>query len=287
MMMSGRLPNFLVIGAMKAGTGSLALYLRSHPDIYMPAVKELWFFNDRSNPNKDLDWYRNQFAGARGEKAVGEATPTYAAYPLWKGVAEGVATVLPGARLIYLIREPVARIRSHYVMMLRSGRQVLPIDEAVERDPRFIQHSQYAMQIERYLRFYPRESILLVLSEDLKTKRKETMARIFSFLQVDPDWEHRAFGRELNTTVEGAEKNFMSLIRRKMARNKEMERLPTYRMMVRMTRSVINRTRTRGIRSAEVVVSPETREFIHSQLRGDIKELRRLMPPDFDGWGIA
>ena len=286
-MTDGRLPNFLVIGAMKAGTGSLALYLRSHPDIYMPARKELWFFNDPSNPIKDLDWYRRQFADAGGERAVGEATPTYAAYPLWQGVSERVAKVLPEARLIYLIREPVARIRSHYVMMLRSGRQVLPLDEAIERDPRFIQQSQYAMQIERYLRFFPRESILLILSEDLRTKRKETMARIFSFLEVDPDWEHRVFNRELNTTVGENERNLNAWIRRKMARNNDMEQIPTYRMMMRLGKAVINRARTRALRRAEIVVSPETRELIHSRLRADVNELRRLMPPDFDGWGIA
>ena len=72
-----RLPNFLVIGAMKAGTTSLFHYLRDHPQVFLPEEKELYFFTEEDNWHRGLEWYRSRFRGAGDAKAVGEASVGY------------------------------------------------------------------------------------------------------------------------------------------------------------------------------------------------------------------
>ena len=110
-----RLPSFLVIGAMKAGTTSLYHYLHAHPQVFMPSIKELDFFVAGGNWGRGLHWYQKQFAGAGpGAVAVGEASTMYTKYPSVDGVPERIAAHLPEVRLVYVVRDPIDRIRSHY-----------------------------------------------------------------------------------------------------------------------------------------------------------------------------
>ena len=90
-----RLPNFLVIGAMKAGTTSLYHYLRDHPQVFMPDTKEVNFFNPLRNWRHGVSWYEEQFRAAPAEAlAVGEASTSYTKYPWVKDVPERITSVL-------------------------------------------------------------------------------------------------------------------------------------------------------------------------------------------------
>ena len=71
------LPTFLIVGAAKSGTSSLWHYLREHPDVYVPAGKEINFFSDEANFSRGLDWYTSHFKSGAGKKAIGEASPSY------------------------------------------------------------------------------------------------------------------------------------------------------------------------------------------------------------------
>ena len=114
------LPTFLIIGAMKGGTTSLHRYLRQHPEVFMPARKELNFFLDEytgppidppeeRNWSRGIAWYKHQFADVARERAVGEASANYSRYPTYPGVAESIAAVVPNVRLVYLVRNPIDR----------------------------------------------------------------------------------------------------------------------------------------------------------------------------------
>lgn len=116
------LPNFLIIGAAKSGTTSLYRYLRDHPQVFMAHSKELKFFASRTRWGFGPGWYAWQCSDADGAVAIGEASPSYTRYPQRRGVPERVAQVLPDARLVYLIRHPIERMRSHYLhRILREG----------------------------------------------------------------------------------------------------------------------------------------------------------------------
>ena len=143
------LPTFLIIGTMKGGTTSLHRYLRQHPEVFMPERKELNFFLDEyagppidppeeRNWSRGITWYERQFAGAERERAVGEASANYSRYPTYPGVAERIAEVVPKVKIIYLVRNPIDRVFSHYLHDVANGREQCPLHIAVRRDDRYL-----------------------------------------------------------------------------------------------------------------------------------------------------
>ena len=117
---TGALPNLIVIGAQKCGTSGLHYYLGLHPEISISNPKELNFFIAERNWPRGLDWYRAQFDATAPVRV--EASPNYTAYPQHKGVPERMAEVVPDARLIYIVRDPIERIAAHWVHNYSKGR---------------------------------------------------------------------------------------------------------------------------------------------------------------------
>jgi hypothetical protein len=212
------LPDFLVLGAQKAGTTALYAYLRRHPEITGPAWKEVSFF-DR-HWARGTRWYRGNFPLRRGAAAVGEASPSYLFHPL---APERVRSVVPEARLVALLRNPVERAYSHYQHELAFGREPLPFEEALDReeerlegeverlladaayfsrawwDHTYVARGLYAEQLERWLAVFPREQLLVLPTDELARDAGGSYARVLEFLGVRPhalDDYPRVFERE-------------------------------------------------------------------------------------------
>jgi hypothetical protein len=180
------LPTFLVVGAMKCGTGSIIRYLGSHPEIF--AVREPGepdFFS--RNWDRGLAWYEGLFAPGREHPHRGEKSPSYTFAPETQAVPERVASVVPDVRLVYLVRNPVERIRSMYTHWLAVGREKRPIVQAVIEDSRYVDRSRYAFQIEQYLEYFDRRQILVVRTEDLRSNRSRALETILKFIGATPD----------------------------------------------------------------------------------------------------
>ena len=199
------LPDFLVLGAQKAGTTALYAYLRWHPGITGPSWKEVSFF-DR-HWWRGEGWYRGQFPLRSGGQIVGEASPSYLFHPL---APERARTLVPDARLIALVRNPVDRAYSQYQHAVALGRELLSFEDAlaaedertrgeVDRlvaDPRafsgawwdhtYVARGRYAEQLERWLRVFPREQLLVVVTEELGAAPGETYAASLGFLGSAP-----------------------------------------------------------------------------------------------------
>lgn len=169
----GPLPTFLIVGAAKAGTTSLAAWLAAHPDVFIAPEKEVHFF-DRSF-DRGVDWYRSRFSGARSERAIGEATPEYMAIP---EAVERMASVVPGARLIAILRNPVDRAYSQYWHQRTGGEERREFAEVVHahmRDSSSLQHprwyltrGRYVDQLRKLAKHFPREAVQVLLLEDLE-----------------------------------------------------------------------------------------------------------------------
>src|SRR4051794_5648348 len=173
---AGPLPNFLLIGAMKAGTTSMYHYLRAHPQVYMPTFKAPEFFAGKALSSRGVDWYRRQFADVGpGAVAIGEASNVYTKYPHYSGVPARIAELIPDVRLLYIVRDPVARIRSHYQTRAVEGSEKLPLGEAVASNSISLDYSRYAMQIEQYLEHFSREQLLVTTAEALRNDRDSVM----------------------------------------------------------------------------------------------------------------
>jgi hypothetical protein len=185
------LPNFMIIGMPKAGTTSLYDHLRAHPDVFMPRLKETRFFGYEGSgtrqkfPIQSLEEYTALFEGATGESAIGEATPHYLIYPR---AAERIHALLPGARLIASLRNPVDRSYSVYQMNLRDrdANRGVPFVAAIRTDPNL--QETYAEKLARYFALFPREQIRVILLEELEAKPEKTVQALFSFLGVDPGY---------------------------------------------------------------------------------------------------
>ena len=209
------LPDFLVIGAQKAGTTALYAYLRWHPGIGGPSWKEVSFF-DR-HWRRGEAWYRGHFPNSlrtwlaqrsNGRPLlIGEASPSYVFHPL---APERVREVVPDVRLIVLLRNPIDRAYSHYQHEVALGREPLPFEKAldaeeermrgeVERmtsDPSYFSYvwwnytyaarGRYAEQLERWFAVFPREQLLVVSSADLDDRPGETYGETLAFIGVAP-----------------------------------------------------------------------------------------------------
>lgn len=186
--MGGRLPNLVIIGAVKCGTTSLHVYLARHPQIHMSAVKELDFFlaGGWGHWERGVDWYARHF-DAPGHLVYGEASPRYTTWPLFEGVAERMASVIPAARLIYLVRDPIERMVSDWAMGVGSGHEKRPLEEALrDRDTHhYLSRSSYHLQLGRFRAHYRREQILVVDADELRHARRKTLREVFRFLGVD------------------------------------------------------------------------------------------------------
>lgn len=191
----GRLPDFLMIGATKAGSASLHAHLREHPQVFLHRRKELRFFSADHHWRRGPAWYAEQFAEAGDAPAVGEASDAYSRHPIHPGVPERAASVVPGARLIYLVREPFARLESHYRWRLSTGCEWRPPHEAFLADRSYVAASLYGLQLAQWLRFYPPESLLVLRCEQLFAEPKAQLARVCEHLGVEFD-PRRPFRRE-------------------------------------------------------------------------------------------
>jgi hypothetical protein len=194
--MPATLPNFLIIGAQKAGTTSLAYHLKAHPEVSMASgMKEVRYFDLRYE--NGIDWYKEQFANWQGQAAVGEATPTYMAF---EEVPARMAAAIPQARLIAILRDPVDRAYSHYWHNRTHNRETLDFADALaaeakrtanadDTERRYRNHSylargRYLEQLLRVCQYYPREALQVLLFEDLTNAPLETFQSACRFLGI-------------------------------------------------------------------------------------------------------
>ncbi len=203
------LPDFLIIGAQKAGTTALYTYLRRHPSITGPSWKEVSFF-DRHYA-RGPRWYRGNLPvrarGLGGRALVGEASPSTLFHPL---APRRVAALVPDARLIAILRDPVDRAYSHYQHEVALGREPLSFDEALDAedgrmagelermlaDPRYfsrawwdhtyVARGLYAEQLERWLAVFPRDRLLVLTTDALAERPAETYTQTLAFLGAHP-----------------------------------------------------------------------------------------------------
>lgn len=187
------LPNFLIIGAPKAGTTSLYDHMREHPQIFMSDPKEARFLayqgqgGDRKRwPIQSLEEYEALFAPVTTETAIGEATPHYLIYP---HVAGRIHELLPEAKLIASLRNPIDRSYSVYQMNRRNqGTNTgVAYAEALRSDHNL--RETYADKLERYFALFPKEHIRILLLEDLEGRPEAVMRGLFEFLGVDTDFK--------------------------------------------------------------------------------------------------
>jgi Sulfotransferase domain len=276
------LPNLIVIGAMKAGTTSLHYYLSIHPQIRMSDEKEPSFFTVEKNWHRGVAWYSSLFPG--DEPVRGEASPDYTKYPVIGGVPRRIHDVIPDVRLIYLVREPIERILSHYVDAFSFGRVNRTINEELANFEKhhFVNCSRYYMQLEQYLEYFDRTKILVVASEDLRDERQRTMRCIFESLGVDP-FSSPDFEQMLYTAEDRRRKTKLGYALVSLAdatRGSRVRPFLSPKLMVPV--NALNARFSRPIALPEL--DPSLRREIAECLRPDVDRLRAFTRRPLSNW---
>jgi Sulfotransferase domain len=186
----GSLPDFVIIGAQKGGTSFLYHLLTRHPLVEPAARKELHFFDGPENFRKGAEWYRRCFPRPKwndGQRSItGEATPYYLFDPR---VPERMAEMVPQARLIALLRNPIDRAYSHYQMQVKRSTEPRTFEEAIEQqDSSYLSKGIYLDQLLRWFAFFSSEQLLILKSEDFFQRPVETLNVVLDFLDL-PEWQ--------------------------------------------------------------------------------------------------
>ena len=191
-----QIPNFIIVGTMKSGTSSLADLLSLNNNIYIPE-KELHFFDNfggyKKRWNHGLDWYSKQFLNAEENQIIGEKTPTYS---YLKDVPERILKTLPDIKLIWIFRNPIDRSYSNYWHAVINGTENKSFSYAINNEEQRIKknvwfgykkRSNYAEQVENYLKYFNLNKMHFITLEDLKENPEKVLRSTCSFLDVNFD----------------------------------------------------------------------------------------------------
>lgn len=288
------MPNFLIIGAHKAGTTSLYRYLDQHPQIFMSALKEPHFFSFLNHPLNfndpgfnpatlrsvsTIEDYQSLFLEAGDAIAVGEASPSYLYMPQ---AASNIFHYLPEVKLIAILRNPADRAYSNF-LHCRARKYHEPLEdfaEALKAEAARIvdnwsplwhykQMGFYYEQLRRYYQLFPKEQIQIFLYDDFQTDPSAMLRKIFLFLQVSPEFESDLTKRH---NVSGVPKN------------------EGWRLMVQYlswTRALLP-ARAKQTVKKRVLIRPPFPVAVRKQLiklyKEDIRQLQALIQRDLTHW---
>lgn len=291
------LPNFLCVGAQKAGTTTLYEILKTHPGIFLPGkIKETKFFVYDEKYQRGKDWYeREYFSERKLEVAVGEVDPAMMYEE--KSAQRILETLGAGVKLIFIFRNPAARAYSHYLMSRRKGFEELPFEEALMQEAArlksspekkfnfsYLSRGYYAQQVSRFLNLFPVSNFLfLVFEDDFVKNRKLTFDRIQDFLGV----KREPLNLEIRSNEAGAPRN-------KAIQDLTRKKSPLRSLAGKVLPKVVRRNIQKFLSSKNVepVQDPKLdkkteQELIQRYFINDIHELEKIIHRDLSSWYTA
>lgn len=185
-------PDFLLIGAMKCGTSSLAAQLGAQDGLFMTTPKEPNYFSDDTVFAKGPEWYASLFDAAAPGDLKGEASTHYTKRPDYPNCLPRMKAALPAPRLIYMIRNPMERLVSHYLHAVSENWISEPLERAIETYPQLVDYGLYGWQIAPFIEAYGREAVLLTSLERQKADPDGELKRIAAHigLRNSVAWRH-------------------------------------------------------------------------------------------------
>jgi Sulfotransferase family len=182
-----RFPDFIIIGAMKSATSTLYAWLRTQPGTFLAEPKEVNFFSFDRTWAHGPGWYSDRFSAGAQNDLLGEASVSYTYPDDAETAAERMAGLVPGARLIYVVREPVERLRSHYRHEVQRNRERRPLLEAISTPGNpYVETSRYFSCLEPYIHRFPSEQIRVIRFEDLVEGENAAWFDVLAFLDLPP-----------------------------------------------------------------------------------------------------
>ncbi|MEM9321072.1 MAG: sulfotransferase domain-containing protein [Pseudomonadota bacterium] len=271
------LPDFIIIGAMKCGTSTLADQLRAQPGIFVTDPKEPNFFSDDDVFAKGLDWYRDLFAAAQPGDLKGEASTHYTKRPTYPACADRLASALSAPKLIYMIRDPMSRAVSHYIHEWSMGVISEGLDAALDTHPELISYGCYMQQLRPYVERYGAANICVMALETMQKSPQDCLQTLGNFIGFDGTMEWQSEQSRSNVSSERMRRFPMQklLIDNAVARGLRRALVPqSLRDKVKQSRQMHERPE----------MSPDKVVRLQEIFAEDYAELRQVFPdrPDLD-----
>ncbi len=275
----GALPNLIVIGAMKCATTSLHWYLDLHPEVAMSRPKAVnLFVTQRELGATDIKEYRSRFPA--DVPVRGESSPSYTKKQMYPGVPERISRFLPDVRLVYIIRDPIERIISHYAHAWASRMEERELDEALDNleQNHFVEPSLYHAQLSAFLEYYPLSQIHVTTLERLKTHSESTMREVFHFLGVESSFVSPDFGQAQHSSRE----------KRRVTRVGQFARQKLGRHRVQRLRRTlpIDSLFYEAQSVPRPILNDRLRHRLEERLVDDVRDLRALTGLAFEQWSL-
>jgi len=269
------LPQFLIIGAVKAATTWIADQLRARDDVFMPGPEPHYFSREH---DRGASWYASLFAEARSDQLIGEKSADYLAE---SAAPARAAALVPDAILIAQLRNPVDRAYSDYCMLYRRGQVGSDVErylDARSEIPRFLQNGLYARHIARWRDYFPADRLKIILYDDIRADPERVLADVCSALQLSPTIDVERVRRRSNDS----EAPLVPL---------PLRRLPqSIKNLVAPLRGNPAFEATRRIIARSVdypTLTSDLRQRLNDYYADDVAQLGRLLDRDLSAWRDA
>jgi hypothetical protein len=292
--MNVRKPNFIVGGALKAGTTAIYHYLRQHPQVFMAADKELRFFSydekdpwcithPKGFPVKTFDKYLEAFSGAKDEIAIGEASPMYLHSEF---AARKIRECLPDAKLIFSLRNPIDSAYSSFQMDFRVERETRSVEDGLGIDQPRVQRYRYYFHLKKWFELFPPENIKIIIFDDIVEDPASSISGIYRFLHVDESFVPEE---------QNVERNRGGMPRNRVAGRfylvmQELGKLSAVQRLKGISPESIRKT-YKSMRDASLAEAPPLAKRVRSELTAyyaqDLRHLHSLVDVDISRWNIV
>ena len=272
---------------MKAGTVSLRHYLDDHPDVFVwrgEPSSELNFFVAEQNWPRGRGWYGSLFESADRAAAIGECSPSYTWAHVYRGVPERMAQVVPQARLVYVVRDPIARMQSMYMHQVSAGRERRRVEVAL-LDERYLGPSRYGFQLAAFLDHFDRSRVLVIASEVLRDRPREALSAVFDHLAVDPAAVDLGKRRQDHRSIDKPVPRLHDL---HWLPRRPLQLNPRWRPDQRA--GLARLLTTRPARADDSAIPPELRDRLADSLAADLDRFEHLLGhqvPSHWGWSTS
>lgn len=300
--MEPKKPNFLIVGAAKAGTTSLYYYLAQHPEIFMPKWKEPLFMTSGTysrlspdDPRREvgydarvysLDDYLQLFAEAGDEKMLGEGSATYLYYH--EEAIPKIKRHLGDPKIIIMLRNPVKRAFSAYKHLVRDGVESLPFEDFVAQEEKRkeenwdilnmpIANGFYSGQVQAYLENF--SNVRVIVFADFRKNTRRVVQETFSFLGVDPAFEPEV-ERRFNKSV----RSRYALVEKFLNKDNFLRRAARPLLRKLMSRDRLSRFRRQVVEKTADTIDVETAARLREVYRPDILRLEKILDRNLAHW---
>ena len=292
-------PNFLIIGAAKAGTTSICHYLNQHPQIYISPVKEPRFFapefyttqangllrDEARTSVMSLTEYKNLFAGVNYEVAAGEASTEYLYFPQ---TPQRIADLIPDIKIIAILRQPAERAFSAFCYQVRDGCENLTFEAALEEElarankgwrPGWLYQASgfYYQQLKRYFAVFEPEQIKIYLYDELRADSLKVMQNMYRFLDVDDKFVPKLTKRNVSKMPKNKWLNFL------MKRQNPLKSTAQKIVPPTVQTAIASKIKQHNI-AEKPVMTKQTKKQLIELYRSDINNLEKLIQRDLSHW---